>query len=303
MPLQEKNSRPDRSEIQVSLNSISWPILLAVIPTLGAFVVGNAEDWGDFILILLILYYVYKWITVPWTYYESARSRRISQANKTELEQELRKHELMGLAWVILSPLMAGYTLYYSRRFLNNHDKYMSSFNITVFVLAASVKPLVHVMALLRERTLFLQNEVSINESELDRLQKKLDIMEEELYDLRRAFATKKDLGQVTNGIAPNIQQLAKAMKRIEKRDLEFRLWSEEKIMAIDKKVQDIDQYICYTLEQRPRRFIMTCMFFPLNLTFWAMKRMTNLLPKTFLLTFSSSDEVNTKSSKKHLRM
>lgn len=63
MPLQEKNSRPDRSEIQVSLNSISWPILLAVIPTLGAFVVGNAEDWGDFILILLILYYVYKWIT------------------------------------------------------------------------------------------------------------------------------------------------------------------------------------------------------------------------------------------------
>lgn len=135
--------------------------------------------------------------TVPWTYYESARSRRISQANKTELEQELRKHELMGLAWVILSPLMAGYTLYYSRRFLNNHDKYMSSFNITVFVLAASVKPLVHVMTLLRERTLFLQNEVSVNESELDRLQKKLDVMEEELYDLRRAFATKKDLGQV----------------------------------------------------------------------------------------------------------
>lgn len=43
--------------------AISWPIILAVIPTLGAFVAGSAEVWSDFIMILLILYYVYKWIT------------------------------------------------------------------------------------------------------------------------------------------------------------------------------------------------------------------------------------------------
>lgn len=73
----------------------------------------------------------------------------------------------------------------------------MSSFNITVFVLAASLKPLIHMMALLRERTLFLQSEMSVSESEVNKLQKKLDLIEEELYDLRRAFATKKDLGQV----------------------------------------------------------------------------------------------------------
>lgn len=43
--------------------AISWPIILAIIPTLGAFVAGSAEVWSDFIMILLILYYVYKWIT------------------------------------------------------------------------------------------------------------------------------------------------------------------------------------------------------------------------------------------------
>lgn len=43
--------------------SVSWPILLAVIPTLGAFFAGSAEIWSDFIMILLILYYVYKWMT------------------------------------------------------------------------------------------------------------------------------------------------------------------------------------------------------------------------------------------------
>jgi Flp pilus assembly protein TadB len=43
--------------------AVSWPILLAVIPTLGAFFAGSAEIWSDFIMLLLILYYVYKWMT------------------------------------------------------------------------------------------------------------------------------------------------------------------------------------------------------------------------------------------------
>jgi hypothetical protein len=43
--------------------AIAWPIVLAIIPTLGAFIAGSAEVWSDFIMILLILYYVYKWIT------------------------------------------------------------------------------------------------------------------------------------------------------------------------------------------------------------------------------------------------
>ncbi|KAG0743723.1 hypothetical protein G6F23_005794 [Rhizopus arrhizus] len=288
------------------MNSISWPILLAVIPTLGAFIVGSAEDWGDFVLTVLVLYYVYKWITVPWTYYESARSRRLSNQSNMEkkklaLEQELKHHELIGLVWVIFSPAIAGYTLYCSRHFLNNHDKYMSSFNITVFVLAASLKPLIHIMALLRERTLFLQSEMSVSESEVNKLQKKLDLIEEELYDLRRAFATKKDLGQVTNGITPNIQQLTKAMKKFEKRDIEFRNWSEEKFMALDQKVQDIDQFICYSLEHRPKGFLATCMFFPLNLTFWTVKRMMSLLPKTFLLTTNTSSTKANHRQSKHL--
>jgi Ca2+/Na+ antiporter len=44
-------------------NEFSWPILLAIIPTLGAFFAGSAEIWSDFVMILLILYYVYKWMT------------------------------------------------------------------------------------------------------------------------------------------------------------------------------------------------------------------------------------------------
>lgn len=61
---QKKMKHQDQSKSEgITMNSISWPILLAVIPTLGAFIVGSAEDWGDFVLTVLVLYYVYKWIT------------------------------------------------------------------------------------------------------------------------------------------------------------------------------------------------------------------------------------------------
>jgi hypothetical protein len=47
----------------VSTPSISWPILLAIIPAFGTFVAGSADIWSDFVMLLLILYYVYKWMT------------------------------------------------------------------------------------------------------------------------------------------------------------------------------------------------------------------------------------------------
>lgn len=74
----------------------------------------------------------------------------------------------------------------------------MSSFNVIVFVLAASIKPVAHVMRLLRERTLYLQSEMQVTETQVQMLQRKLDLIEEELETLRKAFATKKDLGQVS---------------------------------------------------------------------------------------------------------
>ncbi|KAI9245552.1 hypothetical protein BDA99DRAFT_447825 [Phascolomyces articulosus] len=250
-------------------------------------------------MILLILYYVYKWMTVPWSYYESARSRRmIHQKSSIPLDErkqlsemqrramiadELRRHELVGLFWVIISPLLAGYTLQYSRYFLSNYERYMSSFNVVVFVLAASLKPLAHVMTLLRERTLYLQSEIQASESQVQLLQRKLDLMEDELDTLRKAFATKKDLGQVTDGLNPTIQQLAKTLRRFEKKETVLRSWSEERFSSIEQKVQEFDQFICYRIEQDQRQsahgMVVTLVLLPLNITLWVVKRMTGLLP------------------------
>jgi hypothetical protein len=203
---------------------------------------------------------------------------------RKSITAELRRHELAGLLWVIFSPAIAGYTLQYSRYLLSNVDRYISAFNVTVFILAASIKPLSHVMALLHERTLFLQSEALVTDSQVQSLQTRLDTLEKELFGLRKAYATKKDLGQVVQeDINPTINQLAKALKRFERSDLALRTWSEEQFTSIDLKVREFDQYICYRIEQDQRQqahgMVVSLILLPLNISLWAAKRITLLLP------------------------
>lgn len=202
---------------------------------------------------------------------------------RTLITAELRRHELAGLIWVTLSPAIAGYTLQYSRYLLSNMDKYINAFNITLFILAASIKPLSLIMVLLQERTLFLQSEAIVTENQVQILQKRLGCLEKELFGLRKAFATKKDLGQVTEEINPTLHQLAKALKRFEKRDISLRSWTEEQFTALDLKVREFDQYICYRIEQDQRRqahgMVVSLVLLPLNISLWAAKRITLLLP------------------------
>ncbi|ORE03326.1 hypothetical protein BCV72DRAFT_233212 [Rhizopus microsporus var. microsporus] len=305
-----KNKPPTPSSVGDDFSAaVSWPILLAGVPTLGAFFAGSSEIWSDFIMILLILFYVYKWMTVPWSYYESARIRRvIHQQSSVELKAgpkteeaaylhklqterekqqsihaELRRHELAGLVWVVLSPLIAGYTLRYSRYFFANADKYISAFNITVFTLAASIKPLSHVTLLLQERTLYLQNEAAFSETEVEMLQSRIRFLEKEIDVLRRAYATKKDLGQITEDINPTLQQLTKTLHRFEKRDNALRTWSQQHFTAIEQKVKEFDQYICYRIEQDQRQqahgVVVSLVLLPLNISLWIAKRMSFWLP------------------------
>lgn len=87
----------------------------------------------------------------------------------------------------------------------------------------------------------------------------------------------------MANGITPSIQTLSKAIRQFEKQDKSFRSWSEDNFTKIDKRVCDLDQLVCYSIEQDQKKsaqkLLVTLMFLPINLTFWAAKRMTGLLP------------------------
>ncbi|KAI9472352.1 MAG: hypothetical protein EXX96DRAFT_583750 [Benjaminiella poitrasii] len=222
--------------------AISWPILLAVIPTLGTFLFGSAEIWTDFIMLLLILYYVYKWITVPWSYYESACRRRqqhqastsSSSPQKPWIEAELKRHQQIALIWIIASPFLAGYTLQFSRHFLSNYDKYMSNFNVTVFMIAATIRPLIHITQLLKERTLYLNSLLSDNPQHIDIIHAKLQVLQEEIERLRRS--TRRDLAQA---VSPPLQQMSQSLKQVQKQQIQLRDWSEQRFLDLDDQLKE----------------------------------------------------------------
>jgi hypothetical protein len=216
--------------------------------------------------------------------------RALEIKKKQMVAKELRQHELIGLLWVLISPIIAGLTLQYSRGFLSNQDKYLSSFNIVVFVLAALIKPTAHCMSMLKDRTLYLQSELQFEEGEVEILRERIYELEDELQSLKNAFATKKDLGQVTNGIGPTLNQLAKSVKRSEKREQLLRNYSEERFNFVDAKMREFDNYISKRIEQdrlrTSRGLIASLIFLPMTVTMWTLRRITHLLPlpKTLVL-------------------
>lgn len=60
---QQNTTKKDRPIKKEPTSYASWPILLAIIPAFGTFIAGNADIWSDFVMLTLILYYVYKWMT------------------------------------------------------------------------------------------------------------------------------------------------------------------------------------------------------------------------------------------------
>lgn len=97
-------SRPAVQEVelnQTNSNEFSWPILLAIIPTLGAFFAGSAEIWSDFVMILLILYYVYKWMTGNQ---KQKNTERASVKGKTKRGVVMDKQQTQTTTYHLMYP-------------------------------------------------------------------------------------------------------------------------------------------------------------------------------------------------------
>ncbi|KAI7868330.1 hypothetical protein BDF14DRAFT_1700161, partial [Spinellus fusiger] len=251
---------------------------------------------------LLMLYYVYKWMTgnsndpisVPWTYYESARSRRILHTDSLQgsaqeernpesaIMNELRLHELIGLVWVMISPAIAGYTLYYSRYVLNHHQHYINSFNITVFVFGASVKPLMHLTTLLRERTIYLQKEIHDTGRELGTVEKRLNLIEKELKEIRHMNVSKKHMRQTTRDIGLDLQQLSNSMHKFESKEVAMHQWYERSFQSLNSKLREFDAFFHGRMETPHVSFygvLISLTLLPFTMVLWTLHRMIGLLP------------------------
>ncbi|GAA5976742.1 hypothetical protein JCM11641_005680 [Rhodosporidiobolus odoratus] len=64
------------------------PLVLVALPILGATVHGRAENWSDGIILILICFYLYQLIKVPWELYYASRARIVLPSSIATDEEE-----------------------------------------------------------------------------------------------------------------------------------------------------------------------------------------------------------------------
>ncbi|KAG0289778.1 hypothetical protein BGZ96_006721 [Linnemannia gamsii] len=270
----------------------SWPILFAVIPPLGALLFGKSDIFSDMLTLILISFFLYNIIKVPWELYYAARTRRVLLTNVNAkvsldplLEQRrqsaaasLRRQEFLSLLLVLASPFIGGYTLQYLKTFFSSYENYLSVMNIELFIVASGIRPLTHLISLLKARALHLQEQVHYPDSEVESLKRKVASIEAELTQLRRAVATKRDVLQVQDSVEPTLHQLTKQIKRHDKKEVQLRSYAEERFATIDDKMREYDTYLTYRITEEQHRAT-SLLFLPINILVAVVSYCTYFVP------------------------
>ena len=85
-----------------------------------------------------------------------------SDPRNTAARRELRRHEIAALASCFLFPLIGAWLLHTIRSQLSRPSEgLVSNYNLTIFLLAAEIRPFSHLLKLVRGRTLHLQRVVA----------------------------------------------------------------------------------------------------------------------------------------------
>ncbi|CAK7203543.1 hypothetical protein SEUCBS139899_006277 [Sporothrix eucalyptigena] len=92
------------------------------------------------------------------------QERRTFQKRQEDALRELYRHEVLALLSCFAFPVVGAYLLHALRGQLTRPSEgLISDFNLTVFILAAEVRPLRHFLQLVQARTLHLQRIVHVN--------------------------------------------------------------------------------------------------------------------------------------------
>jgi len=143
---------------------------------------------------------------------------------------KLRRTELLALTFCVLSPLIGGYLLHYIREFLSRPSEgVVSTFNITLFVMAAEIRPAMKLMEMIKQRSLHLQkvvhrdmlegnNSTVVNTTpsvDIEPLNVKIEGLENVIEELRMAVArVQGGREEVVTGVREGIRADVEALNR-----------------------------------------------------------------------------------------
>lgn len=198
----------------------------------------------------------------PGTEEASPEAEQISPKLKREQMRRdaaaatLHSDEKKALLMCFVSPMVVAYMLHSIRPYLSRPSGgVVSNSNLTLFVLAAEVRPFLHLFQLVEARTLRLQRVVtSFPTPERDDNHAQLETMMERIAELETRIAaapaksTVKDQnGQVAPAIEKNVRQslqpqldaLNRAVRRYEKRATTQAIVTEARLQDLEGRLKD----------------------------------------------------------------
>ncbi|EKG16176.1 hypothetical protein MPH_06613 [Macrophomina phaseolina MS6] len=176
--------------------------------------------------------------------------------------KELRSDQLIALAACFLGPVFGTYLLHAIRDSLSRPSEgLVSNYNLTIFLLAAEIRPASHLMRMLRARTLYLQRVVR-EQADPDALKpeppavsdlsRRLGELESHMADVASASVTLKEKEKSTGSVVPaevanvvrqsfqpQLDALNRAVRRYEKRATTQTMATEARLLDLESRLKD----------------------------------------------------------------
>lgn len=189
---------------------------------------------------------------------DKGRSHQPKPKQLRELEQaesELRRHELVALLSCFIFPAIGAWLLHAIRGQLSRPSEgLVSNYNLTIFLLAAEIRPLSHLLKMVQSRTLYLQRTVNNNpfeENKIDNdklvdLSKRLD--EIETHVVQKTSSTNGNTSSPTTNhisaevrkqLQPELDALNRAVRRYEKRTTLLTMQTEARLQDLESRMAD----------------------------------------------------------------
>ena len=168
---------------------------------------------------------------------------------------ELRRHELLALLSCFLGPICGAWLLHTIRFQLSRPSEgLVSDYNLSIFLLAAEIRPLSHILTLIQSRTMYLQRIVAANPhapqpgdasmpqevlARLDELESHAASAVTEAKNKAEEAKAPQITAEVRRSIQPELDALNRAVRRYEKRATVFNMQIEAQLQDLDKRTRD----------------------------------------------------------------
>jgi hypothetical protein len=204
--------------------------------------------------------------------------------NIESAQAELRLHEILALSSCFIFPAVGAWLLHAIRRQLSRPSEgLVSNYNLTIFLLAAEIRPVSHLVKMILARTLFLQRVVNGNSNDDDQrldsgqfidLVKRVEELEAHIADsvestdkkvvvtsdVNAAKTTAQAVSETRKSLQPDLDALNRAVRRYEKRTTISSLQTEARLQDLESRLKDVVVLAAAAqrnAENRPNNFVL----------------------------------------------